>query len=109
MRNFSKVAYFNYMIKVITTVAELKSILNEHRNQGKEIGLVPTMGALHEGHLSLIKKAKAECDKVACPKAECDKAACPKAECDKATCEKKAECPKAEGCCEKKAECPKAE
>lgn len=45
------------MIKVITTVSELKEILDNCRKAGKTIGLVPTMGALHEGHASLVRRS----------------------------------------------------
>jgi pantoate--beta-alanine ligase len=48
--------------KVVTTVAELRDTLASVRRAGGKIGLVPTMGALHEGHLSLVRRAKAECD-----------------------------------------------
>lgn len=51
-------------MKVIRTVKELSTTLAELRNSGKSIGLVPTMGALHEGHLSLVKKCRADNDVV---------------------------------------------
>ena len=49
-------------MKLVKTVAELQKIVKETKKAGKSIGLVPTMGALHEGHASLIKASHAEND-----------------------------------------------
>ena len=51
-------------MKVVETIKDLKALLGECRNAGKSVGFVPTMGALHAGHASLVERAVRENDVV---------------------------------------------
>ncbi|HXZ78884.1 MAG TPA: pantoate--beta-alanine ligase [Terriglobales bacterium] len=52
-------------MRAIESLEQMQSVCRDVRRSGKRLGLVPTMGALHEGHLSLVRAARAQCDVVA--------------------------------------------
>jgi len=52
-------------VQIVTTIVELRGLLDSARSEGRTVGVVPTMGALHPGHAALVDRAAAECDIVA--------------------------------------------
>ena len=54
----------NMQAKIVRTRADLQAAVRAEREKGNKIGFVPTMGALHDGHISLVKKAGEKCETV---------------------------------------------
>ena len=50
------------MMKIIRDIPSLRDQVRRWRHDGETVGLIPTMGSLHEGHLALVRQAKQDCD-----------------------------------------------
>ncbi len=48
------------MVETVTTIPDLRKRLGGWRDKGETVGLVPTMGGLHEGHLALVRHSRAK-------------------------------------------------